>query len=616
MAGKTPNPDDLDERDVPPVAISRETLTEAWRLAGYLWPYRGRFLLAHLFLLLGSLFGLAFPYVAGSLVDGALTKWEAGPSSWWLTINGVAVALVLILLVQAICSFFNSYWFNVVGERALADVRRDLYARLIRLPMAFHTRRRVGELSSRLAADLTQIQDTLIFALPHLIRQVVILVGGVILIALTSLKLTFVMLASFPVLMIAAVLFGRAIRRYSRDAQDELARSNVIVEETLQGIANVKSFTNERFEENRYRQSLDRFLGAILHGSLIRSAFISFIVFGLFGSIILVLWYGAHQVQANQITVGELTRFMLYTLFVGGAVGSFAEIYSQLQRTLGASQRVRELLREQPELDLVGLDLPANLRVRGDIVFENVHFRYPSRPEIAVLRGIDLEVKAGQRVALVGPSGAGKSTLVALLLRFYDPEKGRILLDGLPLVDYPLEELRNQMAVVPQDVLLFGGTLRDNIAYGRPGASEEEIRRAAEMANAAEFIAGFPQGYETLVGERGVQLSGGQRQRVAIARALLRNPALLLLDEATSSLDSENEVLVLQALDRLMEGRTSLIIAHRLSTVRKADRILVLKEGQLVEAGTHEELVRRPDGVYRTLSDLQMQQPESLAVIR
>jgi ATP-binding cassette subfamily B protein len=412
------------------------------------------------------------------------------------------------------------------------------------------------------------------------------------------------MLVSVPVLVVVAVLFGNLIRRLAKDAQDRLAESNVIVEETLQNIASVKAFGNEAYEEQRYRGGLDRFLAVVLRAARFEGSFISFIVFALFGSIVLVVWYGARLVLADDLRAGELTRFMLYTLYVSGAVGSFAGLYSQVQRTLGASQRVREILREPTEPEGGALAGP---RLRGDVVFAGVRFRYPSRPEVEVLRGVSLTAQPGQRIALVGPSGAGKSTLVSLLLRFYEPDAGRLLIDGRDAREYDLHALRNQMAIVPQDVVLFGGTIADNIGYGRPGAAQTEIEEAARQANAHDFILAFPEGYQTRVGERGVQLSGGQRQRVAIARAILRNPAILILDEATSSLDSESEGLVMQALERLMAGRTALVIAHRLSTVRSADRIYVIKDGQTVEDGTHEELVARPDGLYRTLSQLQFE---------
>ncbi len=617
MSRRSRHSEEHDEEDVPPAPLNWQTLGDAARLGRYLLPYWLPYCVAMVCLAAGSGLSLAFPYYAGKLINAALLAGKkAVDLPWWQTVDGVAVTLVIILALKAALSFIQAYRFVTVGERSLADLRRDTYARLIRLPMAFHTQRRVGELASRLSADLTQIQDTLLMAIPELLRQLAILVGGVTLILLTSPRLTLVMLSSLPVLMIVAVFFGRKIRAYSRSAQDRLAESNVIVEESLQGIAGVKAFTNENYEEQRYRRSLDAFLETVVRGAVARGAFVSFIVFCLFGSIVLVLWFGARQLQAEALQPGELTRFMLYTLFVGGAFGSFAELYSQVQRTLGATQRVRELLREPTEFADQQTWRPGDRETqdgvslspgpsRGEVVFENVSFRYPSRKEVEVLHDVSLEARPGERIALVGPSGAGKSTLMALLLRFYDPERGRILVDGKDLRDYPIAELRSQIAIVPQEVLLFGGTIAENIAYARPGAKEEEISESARQANAHDFISAFPEGYQTRVGERGVQLSGGQRQRVAIARAILRNPRILILDEATSSLDSESESLVLQALDRLMAGRTSLVIAHRLATVRRADRIYVIKDGCTVEAGTHDQLLARPDGVYRNLSELQ-----------
>jgi ATP-binding cassette subfamily B protein len=595
--------------DLPPPKLTRQALRELGELLAYLLPYWRKFVAALVALFCSSLLALTFPYIAGNLVDSALNHQPSEPGAFWRgDINQVALALILLLACQAAFSFCQSLWFAEVGERTLAALRRDCYARLICLPMGFYSQRRVGELTSRIASDLATMQDTLIGSLPHLLRQVTILSGGVGLIALTSWKLTLVMLASLPVLIAVAAFFGRKIRKAARGAQDRLADTNVILEETLQGIVNVKAFVNEGYELGRYHRGLQEFVTTALRGARFRAAFVSFIVFALFGAIVLVLWVGAGMVERHTLTAGQLTRFLLYTMFVSGAMGSFAELYSQFQRTLGASQRVREILHETPEVP--ALPPPdgaaqARPRLRGDVVFDRVTFRYPSRPEIQVLKDVTLSTRAGERIALVGPSGAGKSTIVALLLRFYDPEGGRILIDGRDAREYAREDLRGQMAVVPQEVLLFGGTVAENIAYGRPGASQAEIEDAARKANAHAFISGFPEGYETRVGERGIQLSGGQRQRVAIARAILKDPAILLLDEATSSLDSESESLVQEALETLMHGRTSLIIAHRLATVRTADRIFVIKEGETVESGTHAELVGRANGVYRNLSDLQ-----------
>jgi ATP-binding cassette subfamily B protein len=520
------------------------------------------------------------------------------------SVNGVSLMLLGALAVQATCSFWQTFWLADVGEHGLADLRIDIYSRLIHLPMTFFAQRRVGELTSRISADLSQINSALTGFLPQLLRQSVLLIGGVTLIALTSGQLTIVMLSSFPVLMIVAVLFGKRIRKLAREAQDKLADTHVIIEETLQGIANVKSFTNEQFETTRYRSGVGAFVGAILRVARLRGAFGAFVTFAIFGSIVLVMWYGARLVEERVLSFGGLTQFLLYTMYVGGSVGSFAELYAQLQQTVGATQRVRELLRETPEESeekaVAGLG-----RIAGRVRLEDVTFAYPSRKEVTVLRDLSLAADAGKRIALVGASGAGKSTIIALILRFYQPDAGRVLIDDRDVRDYPLKFLRSQMAVVPQDVLLFGGTIGENIGYGRPGASQAEIENAARLANAHDFIAGFPEGYQTVVGERGVKLSGGQRQRVAIARAILRDPVILLLDEATSSLDSESERLVQQALETLMKGRTSIVVAHRLATVRQADRIYVIKDGTIAESGTHTELIGRPNGVYRTLSELQ-----------
>jgi ABC-type multidrug transport system fused ATPase/permease subunit len=355
----------------------------------------------------------------------------------------------------------------------------------------------------------------------------------------------------------------------------------------------------------RHRAALDRFLGTSLRAAWSRAALIAFVIFGIFGSIILVLWYGARLMQSGQLTHGELTRFLLYTTFIGGAVASFTEVFTSLNKALGATQRVRELLRETPEFGAPPAEARTVLRLAGAVRFEAVQFRYPSRRDVPVLRGLSLEARAGEKVALVGPSGAGKSTIVSLLLRFYEPDAGRILLDGVPAPERGLDVVRGNMAIVPQEVMLFGGSIRENIAYGRPGATGEEVRAAAVRANCREFIERFPEGYETLVGERGIKLSGGQRQRIAIARALLKDPAILILDEATSSLDSESERLIQEALTTLLEGRTAFIIAHRLSTVRQCDRIYVIEEGRATESGTHAELIEREGGTYRRLSELQ-----------
>ncbi len=603
-----------------PSPSRRPRLRELRELYACVQPERGRFLLAVAALLASMSFGLMFPFLVGHLVDAAIpSRALPPPGAWTPTVDAVALTLAGTLAIQALLTFFYSYAFNQVGEHAVVRVRRELYARLLSLPMRFHGEHRVGELTSRLSNDLTLLADTLCGTIPQALRQAMMLVGGVAMIALTSMRLSLVMLCSFPVLMLVAVFVGRKVRRVSREAQDRLAESATVVEETFQGIANVKAFSNEAHEVRRYTAGLDAYLEAILRTARRRAGLVAFIILGIFGSIILVLWYGARLMQAGELSHGQLTRFTLYTIFVGGAVSSFAEVFSQLQKTLGANERVRELMAEEGEgrksevgsrdeqASTSGFPLSTSefVRLRGEVAFESVSFRYPSRRDLPVLRELSLEAKAGERIALVGPSGAGKSTIVSLLLRFYEPDSGRILLDGQDARALDLATVRGHMAIVPQEVLLFGASIRDNIAYGRPGATEPEIIEAARRAQCAEFIERFPERYDTLAGERGVKLSGGQRQRIAIARALLKDPAILLLDEATSSLDSESEALIQQALAELLRGRTAFIVAHRLATVREADRIYVIEQGRVAEHGTHEELIQRDGGMYRRLAEMQ-----------
>jgi ATP-binding cassette subfamily B protein len=595
--------------ELPKAKLDRESLRQAFELFRFLHPYRVRFGAALLSMFTGSLLSLAFPYLAGTIIDAAM-KGAQGGAGGMAASNRTALMLMGILALQAGLSYFHSLSFATVGQRSLIDLRRATYGRLISLPMTFFAQRRVGELASRLSADLVQIEDTLISVLPQFLRQTTLLVGGIVLIAITSLQLTGIMLASLPLVVIVAVAFGRKTRKIYREAQDRLADTATIVEETLQGIVNVKAFSNEGYELNRYHDGLNKFLTATLRGARLRAAFIAFIIFALFGFIVLVLWSGARLLQQGKITFGDLTRFGLYTTFVAGAMGQFAELYSQVQKAIGATQRVRELLRETGEVEARLGPAPVSTlpRLRGEVVFDDVDFSYPSRAGVQVLHAVRLTANPGERIALVGPSGAGKSTLISLLLRLYDPSSGRLLIDGRDARDYRLTELRGQMSIVPQEVLLFGGSITENIAYGKPGASMEEIQAAAKQANAHEFIQAFPEGYSTLVGERGIKLSGGQRQRVAIARAILKDPAILILDEATSSLDSESERLIQEALETLMQGRTSFIIAHRLATVRDVDRIIVISGGRVVEAGTHEELQATNDGIYQRLASLQFRE--------
>ncbi len=591
---------------LPKAKLNRETLSHVVRLLVYLKPYRRKFIAAMFFLFLSSLVGLAFPSFVGALIDTAQGK----RSNDYLpaTISGILLLAFGVLALQAIVSFFRILWFVSVGERALADIRRDTYLNLITLPMDFFAGRRVGELNSRISADLSQVQDTLTTTIAEMVRQAVLLVGGIILMSLISKKLIFALLAVLPILIVSAVFFGRFIRKISREAQDKLAESNTMVEETLMGIASVKAFVNEPFEAKRYSGAIGEVAAIAIRGAKYRGMFSSFIVLCIFGGILGVIGYGCVLVSEGEITFGELLKFSLYSLFLGTSLGSFPELFANVQKTVGASERVLEILAEKgEELSINEKDHHIEKKIKGNLSFRHVVFAYPSRSEIEVLKDVSFEAGAGQRVAIVGPSGSGKSTLAAMILQFYHPQSGAIYFDDKPSNSYSLSDIRNQVAIVPQDVLLFGGTILENIAYGKLSSSKEEIVVAAERANAHQFITSFPEGYGTVVGERGVKLSGGQRQRIAIARALLKNPSILILDEATSSLDSESERLVQEALEELMKGRTSIIIAHRLSTIREADRILVLEKGQVIESGTHQELIGNEQGLYRYLSRLQFE---------
>jgi len=415
------------------------------------------------------------------------------------------------------------------------------------------------------------------------------------------------MLSVIPFIVVFAIFFSRRIRKLARQGQDQLADSGTIVQETLQGISNVKAFTNEWFELGRYTRSLSKVVSLAIRNGRLRGMFVSFLLFSIFGSIVLVVWYGTGLMHRGVLSFGDLTAFVVYTAFVGGTLGGFADLYSQLQKTLGATQRVRELLKESTEgVRPVEEPLQDEYRLRGLVQIQDLSFHYPSRPEIEVIQQVSLRAEPGEQIAIVGPSGSGKTTLASLLLRFYLPDSGEIYFDQRRASEIPLTQLRKQIAWVPQDVLLFGGTIRENIAYGNPHASDREIAEAALQANAHEFINQFPEGYQTLVGERGIKLSGGQRQRVAIARAILKDPVILILDEATSSLDSASEALVQEALANLMRNRTSFVIAHRLSTIRLADKIIVLERGSVRESGTHEELLALEDSLYQQLNRIQL----------
>ena len=615
MARARLNSGNAQAEELPKAKINKESIKQVMRLLRYLRPYRTKFFMGLACLILSSASSFLFPLLMGRLIGTSNQTRQAGDMMakeimdfFPNDINTVALTLLGVLFVQAIFSFFRINWFVEVAEKGLADIRRDTYHKLITLPMNFFSQRRVGELNSRLSADLSQIQDAITTTLAEMIRQVIIFTGGIVFLVLVSGKLTLMLLAILPILVVVAVIFGRFIRKLSRQAQDKLAESNTIVEETLQGISNVKAFVNEAFEVGRYNKSIREVVKIAMRGAKFRGVFASFIVFCLFGTIVSVVWYGSHLVQAGEISLASMFTFILLSTFVGAAMGSFPELYATMQKAFGASERVLEILAEENEpISMYEENNAINQRIQGNLEFRNIVFSYPSRKEITVLNGVSFDAKIGEKVAIIGPSGAGKSTIAGLILRFYESQAGQLLFDGKPSTDYSLTDIRNQVAIVPQDVLLFGGTIRENIAYGKLNASEDEILTAAKRANSHEFISSFPEGYDTLVGDRGIKLSGGQRQRIAIARALLKDPAILILDEATSSLDSESERLVQEALEELMKNRTSIIIAHRLSTIREADKIVVLEKGKVIESGKHSELMQNEEGLYRYLKKLQLE---------
>lgn len=619
--------------EAPKAKITKESLRQMLYIFTYLKPYRGKFILGMLFIALSAFSTMVFPFLIGKMIDAAgignITTTAVGQSnpiseqlsdSWNLKdlhfdLDTLVLLLFVQLVIQMLFSFMRIYLLTEVGERSLADLRSDVFSKLLTMPMQFFAERRVGELSSRISSDLSQIQDTISFTLAEFLRGLFTMFIGLGLIFWISSELALVMLSVVPVIAVLAVVFGMRIRKMSRKAQDQLAESGTIVQEAFQGIATVKAFTGEAFEKSRYTKSIYSVVATAISNARYRGAFVSFMIFSVFGAIGFVIWYGTRMIQTGDgdLTTGKLTMFVIFSAFVGGTFAGFADMFSQLQKTIGATQRVREIMQEEGER--VELErqtvLPAKQeRLSGGVEFSQVAFSYPSRKDVQVLRHINLQVKPGEQIAIVGPSGAGKSTITALLLQFYKPDSGTIYFDGQPASAIPLTTLRSQMALVPQDVMLFGGSILENILYGNPDATQQEVEIAAVKANAHDFIAAFPEGYQTIVGERGVKLSGGQRQRIAIARAILKNPSILILDEATSSLDAESEKLVQQALDNLMQQRTSFVIAHRLSTIRNAHRILVIHDGQIAEEGTHDDLVQVEHGVYRKLVEMQLQTRE------
>lgn len=595
------------------VKLSKESVQKAKRIFSYLKPYRLYFFIGWIFLVLSSSAGLFFPYLLGQLLGSDLPSETGTPSNQELlegidlnNINSVALALLVLLVIQSVFSFFRVVIFTQVTEKTMRDIRKDAFDKLVYMPMDFFNKNKVGELTGRIAADITLIQDTLRTTIAEFFRQIIIIIGSIIFITIVSWKLALIMLATVPVMALIAVIFGRFIRKLSKKAQDYSATSNAIIEESLMGITNVKTFTNEAFMIAKYRKSIETIKKLNIKSGNWRGLFISFIITCLFGAIIFIIWQGLHMTVGPDATLdkGDFFSFVMFTVFMGASIGSIPDLYATMQKAVGATEHLMNIITEETE-EMIHTGTKTT-PIHGDVAFNDVSFFYPQRKDFKVLDHLSFTAKKGEKIAFVGASGAGKSTIASILQRFYSPTSGTYTIDGTDVSEFSLNHLRSHTALVPQEVILFSGSIKDNIRFGKQGATDEEIISAAKKANAFDFITSFPDGFETEVGDRGIQLSGGQKQRIAIARAILKDPTILILDEATSALDTESERLVQDALDNLMENRTSFIIAHRLSTIRKVDTILVMEHGKIVEKGTHDELINKVDGVYANLNEMQL----------
>ena len=586
------------------VKLSKDSYRKARRIFAFMKPYRAIYIVGWIFLLLSTTLGLLFPALIGQLLgadENSPPIFEI-PGQDMNDINTIIVVMLIVFGAQAVFSFFRIVIFNHVTERTLRDVKKRSFDSMIRFPIDFFNRNKVGELTSRIATDITLLQDTLNTTIAEFFRQVLTIIVAVSIIFIFSWELALWMLAVVPILAFIAIAFGRYIRKLSKTSQDESAKSNSILDEVFTGIANVKAFTNEKFESNRYLFRINNLMKLNIKRGIARGLFASFIIFGMFGGIAFVIWKAKGMEISGELTPEMFTSFIFYTVFLGASFSSIPDLYAKIQKAIGSTEHLMDLIEEDKESE-DGLQLT---NFKGKVEFSNVSFAYPQRKEMHVLKEISFECDPGQTIALVGSSGAGKSTISSLLLNFYDVDGGSIKFDGNEIRDISKESLREQIAVVPQEVILFGGTVKENILYGNVDATDEEVIEAAKKANAYDFIMSFPEGLDTFVGDRGIQLSGGQKQRIAIARAVLKNPKILILDEATSALDSESEHLVQEALEKLMVGRTSFVIAHRLSTIKHADNILVLENGKIVEQGKHDELIADTEGVYFKLNNIQL----------
>ena len=579
------------------IKVSKETWSKGLRIFRYILPYKFSFIIGFIILAFSSVVFMLFTASGGEFI-----KIAEGKSRFNLSLDQFGLILLAVLLIQGVLSFIRVQLFAYLSEKSMADVRKQLFAKLVSMPMSFYDKNKVGELTSRATADVQQIQEVVSVTLAEFLRQIIVLIVGISIIIYLNSKLTLLMLLTFPIVMIIAIIWGKKIRKHSKERQDKLAESTNILEESLQNITVVKSFTNESWETNRYNASLDKVVSFALKLARHRGGFISFIISVVFGVVFFVIYNAAKLVQSGEITSGDLVSFITVTAVVGASIGSLGDFYTQILKAIGASERVLDIIDLEGEI----IDNNASPQaIQGHIQYTDVKFRYPTRDDVEVLKGLSFEILPGTTAAFVGSSGAGKSTVIQLLLKMYNVTEGTITVDGRSIASIDLYTLRKNIAIVPQEVILFGGSILENIQYGNIDATEKDIIEAAKKANAWEFIESFPDGLQTIVGDRGIKLSGGQRQRIAIARAVLKNPTILILDEATSSLDAESERLVQDALDKLMKNRTSLVIAHRLSTIRNADKIIVLDKGMKIEEGTHDQLINIEDGFYQHLAELQ-----------
>ncbi len=582
--------------------VTKGDYRKARRFFVFLKPYRLVFAIGWICLVLSTVASMLFPALMGQLLGANKTEraiFELG-SIDLTDINTILVVMIFFFAIQAVFSFFRVLLFTDVTENALRDMRITAFERLVMLPVDFYNRNKTGEITSRIATDITLLQKTLQTTVAEFFRQIIVIFLALGMIFYISWELALWMLAVVPLLAVIAISFGRYIRKLSKKAQEASAQSNSIIDEVLTSIISVKAFTNERFETNRYSEKVAGIVRFNKKSGLMRGLFASFIIFVMFGGIAFVIWK-AKQMEGVSITTAEFNAFILYTIFLGASFGSIPDLYAEIQKAIGATEHLMEMIAEPVE-ESPNEKLPDHFQ--GKVEFQQVNFSYPQRKEVQVLKDVSFVCNPGQTTALVGSSGAGKSTISSLLLKFYPLNSGSIRFDGKDISTLNNHSLRSQMAIVPQEVILFGGTIYENILYGNTSATEEQVMAAAKKANAADFILSFPDKMQTLVGDRGIQLSGGQKQRIAIARAVLKDPKILILDEATSALDAESERLVQEALDKLMVGRTSFVIAHRLSTIKKADNILVLDNGRIVEQGRHDELMQA-EGTYYRLNKIQ-----------